>query len=322
VTVLVTGGQGFIGSWLVSGLLDRGDSVAVLRRPLRDESRFAREGLHECTLAADADLTDRASLARVLAEYEVDTVFHLAAQTLVGPANDAPAATFAVNVDGTVALMEACRLNSSRMRAIVVASSYHVYGRHDGRPYTEALALRATFPYDVSKACTDLIARSYGTTYRLPVAVLRLANVFGAGDLQFSRLVPDAARALTQGQRPVIRSDGTPERDFLYVEDATDAYLAVADALDDPSLAGTAWNAGSGHAISILDLIGRLVAVSGVDVAPDVRGQRQPRDDVDRQVLDSSAIRERVGWAPRHDLDAGLRKTWDWYARQGGRLLS
>jgi CDP-glucose 4,6-dehydratase len=200
----------------------------------------------------------------------------------------------------------------------VVASSDKAYGAHDELPYREDFALQPSYPYDVSKAATDLIARSYAAAFGMPVAVTRLANVYGPGDVNWARVVPDTARALVRGERPVIRSDGTPERDYLYVEDAVEAYLAVAASLDDAANHGRAWNAGSGEPHSVLEIVTRLIEVSGRDVEPDIQGTGVPHGEIDRQYLDSTAIREGLGWAPKWDLDAGLRATWEWYERTLG----
>jgi CDP-glucose 4,6-dehydratase len=198
---------------------------------------------------------------------------------------------------------------------IVVASSDKAYGNHDELPYREDFALKPRYPYDVSKACTDMIARSYAYTYDVPVAVTRLANIYGGGDVNWSRIVPDTARALVSGERPVIRSDGSPERDYLYVEDAVDAYLTIAASLDREDMRGRAWNAGHGAPHSVLDVVSRLIAVSGRDVEPDVQGEGTPHGEIDRQFLDSEAIKSELGWQPAHDLDEGLRKSWAWYEK-------
>jgi CDP-glucose 4,6-dehydratase len=315
---LVTGAHGFIGSWLAERLLARGARVVVPRRYGSGDSRFVDEGLADRCDVAAASLLDLPSLIRVVNEYEVDTVFHLAAQTTVGAAAEAPLATWEANVRGTYNLLEACRLaDGGRDVRVVVASSYHAYGAHDGRPYREDFALSATRTYDASKACADLLARCYARTWDMPVAVTRLANVYGGGDLDFSRLLPDAARAIAHGEPPVIRSDGTPERDFLYVEDAVDAYVAVADSLERPELRGRAWNAGSGRSVAIADVVRGLVAASGADVEPEIQGVPRPGD-VDRQYLDSTAARDELGWEPRWDLDGGLRRTYAWYERHFG----
>ena len=263
-----------------------------------------------------ADLIDYESLLRILNEHEVETVFHLAARAIVRMANRGPLATWDSNVRGTYTLLEACRMGGGQIERIVVASSDKAYGHHDELPYREDFALHARNPYDVSKACADMIARSYAATYELPLAVTRLANVYGPGDLNWSRLIPDTARALARGERPVIRSDGTPERDYLYVEDAVDAYLAVAASLDRPDLRGRAWNAGCAAPVSVREVVQRLIAVSGRHVEPEITGEGTPRGEIDRQFLDSTPIREELRWKPQFDLDRGLSIAWEWYERQ------
>ena len=287
----------------------------ALRRDVDPEARFRTEGIEDrCTLAL-ADLTDHDALVRVLNEHEVER------RLPPGGADDRghgqPLA--ARHLGGQRARhLHAARgvpRRSGRCERVVVASSDKAYGDHDELPYREDFALQPRYPYDVSKACTDLIARSYAHTYDLPVAVTRLANIYGPGDLNWSRIVPDTARALARGERPVIRSDGTPERDYLYVEDAVDAYLAIAASLDRPELRGRAWNAGWGRPVPVIEVVRTLIAVSGRDVEPDVRGQGTPHGEIDRQYLDSTAIREQLGWEPRWDLERGLAATWEWYER-------
>ena len=263
--VLVTGAQGFIGSWLVQRLLREGATVLVPRRPSGEGSLFAREGLEARCVQVDMDLQDLASLIRAVNEHDVREVFHLGARTIVADANRSPMAAFDANVRGTYNLLEACRVAddapSARGGGLLLPRL---------RPATPATRWARTprwgpaWPYDVSKACADMIARCYAATWDLPVGVTRLANVYGGGDLNYSRLVPDAARALVAGRAPVIHSDGTPERDFIYVEDAVDAYLAVADSLSEPRFRGRAWNAGSGSSM----LCGRAGAPAGCGVGP------------------------------------------------------
>ena len=292
-------------------LLDRGEDVLVLSRSDLVGSRFDSEGLRDrCTLlSAELD-----SLGPALAEHNPRTIFHLAAQTQVGTANRAPLATWETNVRGTYMLLEAVREHGAGTR-VVVASSDKAYGTHHELPYREDFALQASYPYDVSKAATDLIARSYAATFEMPVAVTRLANVYGPGDVNWARVIPDTARALVRGERPVIRSDGTPERDYIYVEDAAEVYLAVADSLDDPAHHGRAWNAGSGEPRSVLEVVERLIRISGRDVEPDIQGSRVPHGEIDRQYLDPTAIRTELGWAPKWDLDSGLRAALEWYGQ-------
>jgi CDP-glucose 4,6-dehydratase len=321
-STLVTGAQGFIGSWLVSRLLDEGARVVALRRDVPAESRFGIEGLEQRCDVVLGDLVDYESLVRALNEYEVKAVFHLGAQTIVGTANRSPLSTYETNIRGTYLLLEACRavgVVGDGVERVVVASSDKAYGSHDELPYSEDFALQPRYPYDVSKAATDMIARSYAVTYSLPVAVTRLANVYGGGDFNFSRIVPDTARALVRGDRPVIRSDGTPERDYIYAPDAVDAYLAIAASLDEPAMHGRAWNAGAGQPYAVSEIVGRLIAASGRDLEPDVQGEGTPHGEIDRQFLDSTRIREELGWEPRWELDDGLRETWAWYERHLGR---
>ena len=322
VPVLVTGAQGFIGSWLVSALLDAGARVVALRRDVPAESRFRIDNLEERCDVVLGDLVDYDSLVRALNEYEVKAVFHLGAQTIVGTANRSPLSTYETNIRGTYMLLEACRavgVVGGGIERVVVASSDKAYGGHEELPYSETFPLQPLYPYDVSKAATDMIARSYAATYDLPVAVTRLANVYGGGDFNFSRIVPDTARALVRGERPVIRSDGTPERDYIYAADAVSAYLRIAGSLDDSAMRGRAWNAGAGRPYPVSEIVSRLIAASGRDAEPDVRGEGTPHGEIDRQFLDSTRIREELGWAPQWELDDGLRETWAWYERHLGQ---
>jgi CDP-glucose 4,6-dehydratase len=292
--------------------------VVALSRSDLVGSRFDSEGLRERCVLVEADLTAPADIRRALEAHEVDTVFHLGAQTQVGVANRAPLETWEANIRGTYMLFEAVRAHDPGTH-VVVASSDKAYGAHEVLPYREDFALQPMYPYDVSKAATDMIARSYAATYEMPVAVTRLANVYGPGDVNWARVIPDTARALVRGERPVIRSDGSPERDYIYVEDAADAYLAVGDSLDDPANHGRAWNAGSGKPLSVLEIVTRLIEISGRDVEPDIQGTGVPHGEIDRQFLDSSAIKSELGWEPAWDLDRGLAATWEWYGGGGSR---
>jgi len=315
-SVLVTGGQGFIGSWLCERLIEEGARVVVPRRDVPALSRFRIHDLEGRCDIVQADLLDYETLVRVVNEYEVRAVFHLGAQTIVQTANRSPHSTFEANVRGTYNLLEACRTAGAvgdPVERIVVASSDKAYGAHGELPYREDFALRPSYPYDVSKACSDMIARSYAATYGLPVAVTRLANVYGGGDVNFTRIVPDTARALLEGNRPVIRSDGTPTRDYLHASDAVEAYLAVAASV--PERRGRAWNAGAGQPVSVLEVTRRLISVSGRDVEPDVQGVGTPAGEIDSQHLDSTRMREELAWEPRVSLDDGLAEAWSWYER-------
>ena len=310
-SVFVTGAYGLLGSWLVRALVARGDRVVVLRRDRAPRSALLLERVEEAVDVVHGDLTDEGLMARALGEHEVDTVFHLAAQTIVGTANRSPLATFESNMRGTWTLLEACRLHGARR--VVVAASDKAYGASATLPYREDHPLEPRYPYDVSKAATDLIARSYWHTFGLPVAVTRFANLYGGGDLNRSRLIPEAIAAALGGRAPVIRSDGSPQRDFLYVEDAVDAYLRLADALDREGARGEAFNAGGGQPHAVRDVVARICALAGTDVAPDVRGSGTPPGEIDRQWVDASKLRALTGWAPQVDLDEGLRRTLAWY---------
>ncbi|HEY3830308.1 MAG TPA: GDP-mannose 4,6-dehydratase [Solirubrobacteraceae bacterium] len=318
--VLFTGAQGFIGSWVAERLLEEGAEVLVLDRPAAEPSRFRLRGLHERCTPVAADLMDAGSLRAAIEEHGVQVVFHLAATAIVGSATSSPLRTYEVNVAGTWNLLEACRLAGEPVARIVVASTDKAYGVHEELPYRESHALQPRYPYDASKACADIVARSYAHTFGLPIAVTRFGNVFGGGDFNFSRLIPGAIGALLAGERPVIRSSGLLERDFLYAEDAVTAYLAVAGSLDRAELHGRAWNASIGQPVAVLEIVRRLIEIAGATVEPDVRGQGTPHGELTRQWLDSSAIAQELGWRPAWDLERGLEATYRWYEQELARL--
>jgi CDP-glucose 4,6-dehydratase len=317
-SVLVTGAYGLLGSWLCRALVARGMRVAVLQRDQPAFSALALDGTEARCTVIHGDVRDLELLERALGEEEIDTVFHLAAQTIVGTAQCAPLHTFETNVRGTWMVLEACRRHE--VARVVVASSDKAYGSHDALPYREEHELRPRFPYDVSKACADLIARSYWHSYGLPVAVTRCANLYGGGDLNPSRLVPEAVAAALAGRAPVIRSDGTPERDFVYVEDAVAANLDVADALDGDGARGEAFNVGWGRSWSVRDVVAAVCRAAGSDVAADIRGTGTPEGEIDRQWVDASRLRALTGWEPRVGLDDGLARTVAWYRAHPGAL--
>ena len=241
----------------------------------------------------------------------MSSVFHLAAQTQVGTANRAPRSTFETNIRGTWMLLEACHAHG--VGSVVVASSDKAYGRQPELPYRESQPLTPTFPYDVSKAAADLIARSYWHTFGLPVAVTRFANLYGGGDTNRRRLVPEAVGAVLAGRAPVIRSDGSPERDFLYVEDAVAAYLAIWGALLAGRAGGEAFNAGGGRPHRVAEVVELICRLAGSGVAPEIRGTGTPHGEIDRQWVDAAKLSELTGWAPAVGLEEGLRRTIAWY---------
>jgi CDP-glucose 4,6-dehydratase len=312
LNALVTGGRGFAGSWLAKALLESGAEVTSL-----DLATTAPTGLELLGVAGEledvtGDLRDGDLVRRLLRERSIDSVFHLAAQPIVGDANASPVPTFETNIEGSWVVLEACR--EAEVERVVVASSDKAYGPHENLPYTEDSALQPIFPYDVSKAATDLIARSYWHTYGLSVAVTRFANLYGGGDRNFSRLIPETVTGVLDGRAPVIRSDGSPERDFLYVEDAAASYLAVADALSAGGIAGEAFNAGWGRPHPVQEVVELICELGPGEVEPDYRGTGNPSGEIDRQYLDSTKIRERIGWQARIDLREGLSRTLEWYA--------
>ncbi|MFL5907199.1 MAG: NAD-dependent epimerase/dehydratase family protein [Solirubrobacterales bacterium] len=308
---LVTGGRGFAGSWLARALLESGSEVTSLDRETPSPTGLELQGIAGDVNDALGDLRDSELVVNLLRDGSIDSVFHLAAQAIVGDANASPVPTFQTNIEGTWVLLEACR--QAEVGRVVAASSDKAYGPHDQLPYTEGSALQPVYPYDVSKAATDLIARSYWHSFELPVAVTRFANLYGGGDRNFSRLIPETVTAVLDGRSPIIRSDGSPERDFLYVEDAAQAYLAVAGALDEGSARGEAYNAGWGRPHPVREVIDLICELGPGEVEPDYQGSGNPSGEIDRQYLDSTKIREQIGWEPQVDLREGLERTLAWY---------
>jgi CDP-glucose 4,6-dehydratase len=310
-SVLVTGAHGLLGSWLVKVLLERGAKVVALRRDEPVVSSLELLGLDGRVDVVHGDVCTDGLIARALNEYEVDSVFHLAAQTLVGTANRAPLSTFETNIRGTWLLLEACRLHGAER--VIVASSDKAYGRQPELPYRESQPLLAQYPYDVSKAACDMLARSYWHTFELPVAVTRFANLYGGADTNQSRLIPEAVCAALAARAPVIRSDGSPERDFLYVEDAARAYLAIWEALGRGEGRGEAFNAGGGVPHRVGDVVALICRLAGTSVSPDVRGEGTPPNEIDRQWVDATKLHELTGWEPEVSLGDGLARTIEWY---------
>ncbi len=318
-TALVTGAHGLLGGWLVRELLDQGARVVAVRRDEPTANVLEMLGLAGRVDVVHGDICDPDLVSRALNEYDVDSVFHLAAQTLVPTANRAPLSTFETNIRGTWLVLEACRLHGAR--SVIVASSDKAYGRGAQPPYTEDQALQPTFPYDVSKAAADLLTRAYWHTFGLPVAVTRFANLYGGGDTNRSRLIPETIGAALSGRAPVIRSDGSPQRDFLYVEDAAAAYVALWRALLSGRGMGEAFNAGGGRPHRVSDVVALICRLTGDEVAPEYRGRGVPHAEIDRQWVDGAKLRALTGWAPAVALEEGLRRAIDFYRQHPEALI-
>ena len=286
--------------------------MTVVDRSSPPLSGLTVQGIREAVDLVEGDLRDAELVDGVLAGSHFDAVFHLAAQTLVGPAMSDPVATLDTNIRGTWTLLEGCR--RAEIPAVVVASSDKAYGPSEDLPYREDMPLRPASPYEASKAASDVISLSYRRAYGLPVAVTRFANVYGGGDLNFSRLIPEAVTAVLDGRRPVIRSDGSPQRDFLYVDDAVAAYLSIEHSVraGGPA-AGEAFNAGGEEPHSVGEVLALIGELAGTGIEPDIRGSGNPAGEIDRQFVDSSKLREMTGWRPQVELRDGLARTLAWY---------
>jgi CDP-glucose 4,6-dehydratase len=308
--VAVTGATGFLGTHLTSALAALGARVVVLVRDTVPSSAI-RDGWWPKVSIVTGAVEDQSLMERMFGEYDVVTVFHLAAQSQVGAANRNPVATYEANVRGTWALLEATR-RTSTVRQIVTASSDKAYGEQSVLPYTEDMPLLAINPYDVSKACSDLIAQSFARVHDVPVVVTRCGNFFGPGDTNWERLVPGTIRLLLQGQRPLIRSDGTMTRDYLYVVDGVLAYLQLAEAISgDPTLGGEAFNFSTESPLSVLQLVEMLQAAAGTELEPDIRATA--RHEIPHQYLSAAKARKMLGWQPRHTMADAIAETVDWY---------
>jgi CDP-glucose 4,6-dehydratase len=307
----VTGATGLVGGWVVRRLVEAGADVVCLVRDWVPRSQLIRGGWHERTITVRGDVTDPELVERTLGEYEIDTVIHLAAQTIVPIANRNPTSTFETNIAGTWTLLEACR-RSPLVHQIVLASSDKAYGEHTALPYAEDMPLRGTHPYDVSKACADLIGQSYAASFGLPVAITRCGNFYGGGDLNWNRIVPGTIRSILRGQPPIIRSDGQLIRDYFYVEDGAAAYLQLAERLaGQPQLRGEAFNFSNETQVSVLDLVKKILMLMGSTLEPEIRNE--VANEIRHQYLDATKARKMLDWSPLFTLEEGLKRTIQWY---------
>jgi CDP-glucose 4,6-dehydratase len=307
----ITGATGLVGGWLVRRLIDAGADVVCLVRDEVPQSELTRSHLIDQIKVVRGDVIDQPLLERALGEYEIDTVIHLAAQTIVTIANRNPVSTFESNIRGTWSLLEACR-RSPVVKQIVLASSDKAYGDQEDLPYGEESPLQGRHPYDVSKSCGDLIAQSYAITYDLPVAVTRCGNFYGGGDLNWNRIVPGTIRSVLRGERPVIRSDGNYVRDYFYVEDGAAAYMTLAEHLAaNPGLGGRAFNFSNETQVTVLELVNRILALMQSDLEAEVRNEAS--NEIRRQYLSAAKARQVLRWEPLFTLDEGLKRTIEWY---------
>lgn len=313
-SVLVTGGNGFVGGWLAADLVRKKARVTALIRDAIPRSTLELLGADSKIRIVHGDAEDADCVTRTLAEYKVEVIFHLAAQSQVGVANRSPRATIKTNIMSTLNILDAARVHAG-LKALVVASSDKAYGQQDRLPYREEDPLRGAFPYDASKACTDLLAQAYARTYALPIAVARCGNIFGPADVNLDRIVPDTIRSLCLGQAPIIRSDGMYVRDYLFISDAVAAYRVMAEALlaGRPGVAGQAFNFGTNRPVTVKKLVEMLIAISGRKVKPKILNGAQ--GEIREQYLSSDKARTVLGWKAKERLEPSLGKTYRWYAR-------
>jgi CDP-glucose 4,6-dehydratase len=309
--VLITGCTGLLGSWLADEIVNLGANMIGLVRDYAPKSRIYEEQLKDKINMVSGNLEDYSVLERSLNEYEIEVVFHLAAQTIVPIANNNPFSTFESNIKGTWVLLEACRRNK-QVKKIIVASSDKAYGEQKNLPYTEEMPLMGRNPYDVSKSCADLIAQMYYHHYHLPICVTRCGNLFGGGDLNFNRIVPGTIRSLLYGDRPIIRSDGKFVRDYFYVKDAARAYVLLAEKMDNDSIIGQAFNFGNDTPMSVLEITNKIISVMGrKDIEPIVLNEA--KGEIREQYLSAKKAKDFLGWTPEYSLRDGLSETISWY---------
>jgi CDP-glucose 4,6-dehydratase len=308
--VLVTGADGFIGSHVAKTLIDKQAQVTTLVRDIKKTNNLDILDIRNKINVVNGNLINLADCERIINEYDIEFIFHIAAQAIVGPANRSPLSTFESNIKGTWNILEACR-TSKAIKGMIVASSDKAYGQQKKLPYTEDSKLNGYYPYDASKVCAEVLARSYFMAYNLPLAITRNANTYGPGDMNLSRIIPDVISTITNSKQPIIRSDGTPERDYLYIKDSVNAYLTIAENLHRKEVIGKAFNFGTGKPISVLELYKKIIKLMGEEIEPKILGKA--KNEIDRQYLDSTKAKEVLNWVPEYDLDSGLKETVEWY---------
>lgn len=308
--VFVTGGTGFLGSYLVKKLVNYGANVTILVRDYVPQSNMYIGEEYKKVNAVQGALEDYLLIERILGEYEIDTIFHLAAQAIVGVANRNPLGTFISNIEGTWNILEAAR-KSPLIKRVIVASSDKAYGDQEKLPYDENMPLQGKHPYDVSKSCADLIAQTYYETYKLPVCITRCGNLYGGGDLNFNRIIPQSIQSILNKKAPVVRSDGSFIRDYFYIEDAVDAYINLAEKIVDLNLGGQAFNFSNEIQLTVLELVNKVLKIMGSDMKPVILNQGS--NEITHQYLSAKKARTVLGWSPNYTIDEGLGKTIEWY---------
>ncbi|MDD5615464.1 MAG: GDP-mannose 4,6-dehydratase [Candidatus Methanoperedens sp.] len=314
--VFITGATGLLGSWLTKLMIDEGANVICLNRDITPKSIvWSRSSefdyIKDKLTVVNGCLEDYQLLERILNEYEIEVVFHLGAQTIVGVANRNPLSTFESNIRGTYNLLEACRRNRENIKAVVVASSDKAYGIQEKLPYDESTPLRGTHPYDVSKSCADLLSYTYFHTYGLPVCVTRCGNLFGPGDLNFNRIVPGTIRSILLGEKPLIRSDGSYIRDYFYVKDGAIAYKHLAEKIYERDIAGESFNFSNEIQLTVLGLVEKILDIMGSSLEPEILGKAT--NEIKHQYLSAKKAHEVLKWYPCYTLEKSLKETVEWY---------
>lgn len=310
MNVFVTGADGFIGSHIANALANKGAEIITIVRDIKKKSNIDILGFKDKITIVNGDLINFNDCERIINEYEIEFCFHLAAQAIVGPANRSPLSTFESNIKGTWNILEACRI-SKTIKGLVVASSDKAYGQQKKLPYSEESPLKGYYPYDASKACAEILARCYFMTYNLPLAITRNANTYGPADMNMSRIIPDVIVKLLNNEQPIIRSDGTPERDYMFIKDAVNAYLTLAENLHRKDVAGEAFNFGTGKPISVIEIYNKIIKIMGKNVKPKILGEA--KNEIDKQYLSIEKAKKTLGWKPKYELDSGLKETVEWY---------
>jgi len=312
--VLITGASGFVGSWLSKSLIEKGANVVAMLKDNASDMVLKYSGIYSKLKGIEkGDIVNFDWVKKIFVDYNIDTCFHLAAQAIVGIANQSPIPTLETNIKGTWNILEVTRIIES-VKRLIVASSDKCYGEPIKLPITEDHPLLASYPYDASKACADILSRTYSKTYGLSIGVTRCCNIYGGGDLNFSRIVPDTIRSVISNKNPVIRSDGTPVRDFIFIMDAVSGYLTLAENLERNEIKGEGFNFGSNSPITILDFVNKIIKISGKKLNPEIIGKNKPKCEIDAQYLSSEKAGKLLNWKSEVKLDEGLKETIQWYS--------